>query len=298
MALRAHHQALLRNATDYARRGWPVFVLGRSKRPVANCPNCPTTRDGSGHDPETCPCLTCHGFYAATLDPARVTAMVERIPRGLLAIRTGLASGLLVVDIDPAHGGTLDRTLMNPTRTVASGGGGWHLYYQHPGPPVLSRRMPDRIGVDVKADGGYVVAPPSIHPDTRCPYRPVGDRPVNEMAPALLDVVTQSPVVTSGPPMAVSPRTRSTAVFGRGAISNPTALLNACLNSVTRAPKGQRRTTLYGAARGVARIVATGAITTTHAIDELTRVGTQAQQTDKQIRDAITGAFTAEGVSL
>ncbi|MBN1170544.1 MAG: bifunctional DNA primase/polymerase, partial [Micromonosporaceae bacterium] len=121
MALRAHHEALLRNAVDYTRRGWPVFLLGRSKRPVANCPHCPTKGEGSAHDPDTCGCLTCHGFYAATLDPDRIEAMIERVPRGLLAIRTGRASGLLVVDIDPAHGGTIDPDLMNPTRVVASG---------------------------------------------------------------------------------------------------------------------------------------------------------------------------------
>jgi hypothetical protein len=31
---------MLRAALDYVRNGWPVFVLGRSKRPVANCRAC------------------------------------------------------------------------------------------------------------------------------------------------------------------------------------------------------------------------------------------------------------------
>uniref|UniRef100_UPI001041AAFA bifunctional DNA primase/polymerase n=1 Tax=Protofrankia symbiont of Coriaria myrtifolia TaxID=1306540 RepID=UPI001041AAFA len=161
--------ALLAAAESYIEAGWPVFVLGRTKRPVANCPRC---RDaGRDHDPEACACLSCHGFYAATLDLDRVAAMLSAAPRGLLAIRTGALAGLVVVDIDPGHGGRLDPALMTPTAAVASGGGGWHLYYAHPGPPVLSRRLPGRTGVDVKADGGYVVAPPSIHPVTRTPYR-------------------------------------------------------------------------------------------------------------------------------
>ena len=54
--------------TEYIARGWPVFVLGRSKRPVANCRTC----RAPGHDRTRCDCLTCHGFYAATLDPARL----------------------------------------------------------------------------------------------------------------------------------------------------------------------------------------------------------------------------------
>ena len=63
-------------ALGYIRHGWPVFVLGRSKRPVANCPACDTA--GKGHDPAACTCLTCHGFYAATLDPARLAAMLAQ----------------------------------------------------------------------------------------------------------------------------------------------------------------------------------------------------------------------------
>ena len=86
-------------ALGYIRRGWPVFVLGQSKRPVANCPAC--KHAGPGHDPAGCCCLTCHGFHAATLNPARLAAMLAAVPRGLLAIRTGTVAGLAVVDIDP-----------------------------------------------------------------------------------------------------------------------------------------------------------------------------------------------------
>ena len=55
---------LLTAALDAADRGWPVFVLGRSKRPLANCPAC--RNPPADHDPAVCDCLTCHGFYAAT----------------------------------------------------------------------------------------------------------------------------------------------------------------------------------------------------------------------------------------
>ncbi|MBX6391391.1 MAG: bifunctional DNA primase/polymerase [Frankia sp.] len=158
----------LRAALGYTAAGWAVFALGRSKRPVANCPRCRAA--GPDHDRDACPCLTCHGFYAATGDPDRIAAMLAAVPDGLLAIRTGAPSGLVVVDIDPAHGGRLDRALMTPTATVATGGGGWHLYYRHPGEPLLSRPLPDHPGVDIKADGGYVVAPPSTHPTTHRAY--------------------------------------------------------------------------------------------------------------------------------
>src|SRR4051794_24647587 len=92
---------LLTAARDAAARGWPVFMLGRSKRPVANCNDCPP----DAHDPATCGHLTCHGFYAGTTDPQRVEQTVTAVPAGQLAARTGAVSGLVVVDVDPAHGG-------------------------------------------------------------------------------------------------------------------------------------------------------------------------------------------------
>ncbi|MEX5713950.1 bifunctional DNA primase/polymerase, partial [Parafrankia sp. FMc6] len=120
-------------ALDLITIGRWVFVLGRTKRPVANCAACQARKGDPTHDRETCPCLTCHGFYAATNQPDRAAAMLATVPDGLLAIRTGVLSGLVVVDIDPAHGGTLDQALMTPTAAVATGGAGWHLHYTHPG---------------------------------------------------------------------------------------------------------------------------------------------------------------------
>src|SRR5947208_13127801 len=92
----------LESALAYAARGWPVFLLGRTKRPVGNCRTCRAA--GPDHDRHACDCLTCHGFYAATVERARILAIFDAIPDGLLAIRTGAPSGLAVVDIDPGHG--------------------------------------------------------------------------------------------------------------------------------------------------------------------------------------------------
>src|SRR5262249_25763054 len=160
-----------------------------------------------------------------TTDPGRITAMLAAHPAGTLAIRTGRVSGLCVVDIDPRNGGTIDRELMTPTATVATGGGGWHLYYHHPGTPV-SAKLPDRPGRDIKAGGGYVVAPPSIHPAPRQPYRWVGGPPVVEMAPALVRACQPIPALT------VTAPTSPTRMRRAGAISSPAALLTSILASV------------------------------------------------------------------
>ena len=279
------HAAALR----YMRAGWPVFVLGRSKRPVANCRACKTAP--AGHDPAACGCLTCHGFHAATTDPARLAAILAAVPGGLLAIRTGTAAGLAIIDIDPRNGGAIDQALMTPTAAVATGGGGWHLYYRHPGGPLLAA-LPHRAGVDVKSDGGYVVAPPSVHPGTGQRYRWVRGRAVAEMPPALRAALTPPPPAAAPPPRTGPPPTRAA-----GGISSPAALLAAHLRAVRAAPEGRRRHTLYGAARGVARMVAAGAITEADARAALTAAGLAAQQTGRDIRAAIDGAFRDEGAA-
>ncbi len=296
---------MLPAAVAYADRGWPVFVLGRSKRPVANCDAC--RQAPAGHDPTACECLTCHSFYAATCDRNRIVAMLAAVPAGLLAIRTGAESGLVIVDIDPRNGGALDRTLMTPTAAVATGGGGWHLYYAHPGGTLPSRPLADRPGVDIKADGGLVVAPPSAHPVTGRRYQWTGTRPVAEMPPALVAAcrTPPPPVVQpvdrrdiSLPRRPGVPAGRHDARHGGGGISNPDALLAAHLAAVARAPEGRRRTTLYGAARGIARIVAAGHLTIDQAHAALTDAGHAADQTDRDITAAITGGFRDEGVPL
>ena len=274
----------------YIAAGWPVFLLGRSKRPVANCAACHAA--GDTHDRGACQCLTCHGFYAATTDVERLAAMLAAVPRGLLAIRTGIVAGLAVVDIDPRNGGRIDRDLMTPTATVTTGGGGWHLYYRHPGGP-LAAKLPGRAGVDVKGDGGYVAAPPSRHPGTGRPYWWANRRDVAEMPPALrAALIPAPPPAADSAPLSGPPRTRSA-----GGISSPDALLAAHLRAVQTAPEGRRRVTLYGAARGVARMVAAGAITETDARAALTAAGLAAEQTPRDVRAAIDGAFHDEGAA-
>ncbi|GAA3293122.1 bifunctional DNA primase/polymerase [Dactylosporangium vinaceum] len=281
-------EPLLRNALDYAGRGWPVFLLGRTKRPMANCDAC---RDaGPDHDRDACPCLFCHGLYAATTDPERIAAMVAAQPTGLLAIRTGAVAGLVVVDIDPGHGGALDPALMPQTACVVTGSGGWHLYYRHPGTPVLNSQGRLGEGIDVRGDGGYVVAPPSIHPRTRRPYRWAGGRPVVEMPPALITACRPAPAATTTTP-------RVTSSTPAGGISSPDALLRSLLDTVRHAPKGRRRSTLYGCARGVARMVAADAISLRDAMNALYDAGMGAGQTDRETRAAIAGGFRDEGVA-
>ena len=119
--------------------------------------------------------ITAHGVKDASRNPVQIERWWPGDARHNIGAR--VPSCLLVLDIDPQNGGTLDALhdivggRLPRTLTVHSGRGtgGRHLYFHHPGGPVSSVRLP--AGVDVKTNTGYCVMPPSLHPATGEPYR-------------------------------------------------------------------------------------------------------------------------------
>ena len=77
-------------------------------------------------------------------------------PNANIGLITGKISNLIVIDVE--EGG--DITRFPETDTVRTGGGGWHLYYAYEPFENKTRIFPL---TDIRGDGGYVVAPPSIH---------------------------------------------------------------------------------------------------------------------------------------
>ena len=84
-------------------------------------------------------------------------------PNANFGIITG--NGLVVIDVDARHGGleSLEqiRDLINPTMTVKTGRGGYHFYYKTD--EEIRNRANVLPGIDVRGEGGYVVAPGSLH---------------------------------------------------------------------------------------------------------------------------------------
>jgi hypothetical protein len=169
----ARTDEMLHAALSYIARGWLVFVLSASKAPVANCEQC-AAEHVTPRQMEACRCLCCHGFYAATLVPDRVAEMIRLHPRGLLAVRAGAPSGIAVADVDrrgiPAMRKFVDDGLLPRTVAAQTGGGGYHFVYTHPGVKIRSGANKYEPGIDSKADGGYIVVAPSVHPQTGRPY--------------------------------------------------------------------------------------------------------------------------------
>lgn len=140
------------HALAYAARGWSVIPIeARGKRPL----------------------VAWLEFQSRRAMPEEIATWYGRWPEANVGIVTGRVSGLVVVDIDARHDGASSLAALESehgpvARTVqaATGGGGRHCYFAHPGGAV-----PNRVGlapgIDLRGDGGCVVAPPSIHPSGR-----------------------------------------------------------------------------------------------------------------------------------
>lgn len=101
-------------------------------------------------------------FQQTPADEATLTTWHQQYPGCNWALITGAVSGVIVLDVDARRGGeaSLRGRHLPPTRTTRTPGGGVHYYYQRPSGTVPC--VPDILpGCDLKADGGYVLVPPS-----------------------------------------------------------------------------------------------------------------------------------------
>jgi hypothetical protein len=149
----------LQAALEYHRTGFsvvPVHWVTRQGR--CSCGNIKCANPGKH------PSIRWTPYKTQRADQNQIRAWWKRWPQANVGIVTGKISNLVVVDVDGPEGEeSLKRAGIDlpTTPTVLTGGGGRHLYYRYSeqaktGTGVLPR-------VDVRADGGFVVAPPSGH---------------------------------------------------------------------------------------------------------------------------------------
>ncbi len=130
----------LEAAIEYAKDGYSVIPIswnGKMKKPLVRWEEWQNRR----------------------ADETQIRAWWKSFPQAGVGIVTGEISNLVVMDVDPKHGGT-DEGFPPTDRVVATGGGGQHHYYEY---VIGARNRTGDNGVDVRAEGGYVVAPPSKH---------------------------------------------------------------------------------------------------------------------------------------
>lgn len=154
------------HARGYINRGWAVVPLWWPKFAlVCACPSGKDCRSPGKHPMKT--------DWAAK--PLRTGLDVDlwwsRHPLCNVGIATGEASGFIVLDIDPDKGGwdSFNRIVKKhgkiPSTIVSvTGSGGRHVLFRHPG---KGQKIKNAIGylpgIDIRGDGGQIVAPPSLH---------------------------------------------------------------------------------------------------------------------------------------
>ncbi len=159
----------LAGAIECGKRGFRVFPVHSVRGTTCTCQG---WRDK--HDMGPCEHPGKHPRFRnwqerATTDPVAIEEFWWNHKGDNVAIATGAGSGIFVLDIDVRNGGgdSLDTLIhqhgrMPDTLEAVTGSRGRHFYFQHPGVTV-----PNMVGllagIDVRGDGGLVVAPPSIH---------------------------------------------------------------------------------------------------------------------------------------
>jgi Bifunctional DNA primase/polymerase, N-terminal/Primase C terminal 1 (PriCT-1) len=115
---------------------------------------------------------TVNGLKDATTDPEAIAAWWQQDPDFNIAIATGAASGIFVIDVDGFDAEAAMRRLeaehdaLPPSVEVITARGR-HIYFKMPDTDLRNSAGKIAPGLDVRATGGYVLAPPSIHPTGR-----------------------------------------------------------------------------------------------------------------------------------
>lgn len=217
------HDAVLTAALTYAAHGWPVFPCN----PLNKHP------------------LTEHGFQNATTNEGQIRAWWAMWPQANVAFPTGSVSGIDVLDVDADHGGFESLAVLQQrvaewptTLCVRTGGGGRHFFFRHVEHCRNTTELDGLNGIDVRGDGGYVIAPPSLHASgQRYLWMVQPPTPVAPWPEAWLDVLPRRHAAASRK--------------GRDPVSAVTTVL----------PEGQRNSALYTIARSLrARGLAPNAI--------------------------------------
>jgi hypothetical protein len=256
---------LAQAAHDYAAEGFAVFPLRvRDKPPLPGS----TGKDAASADVETVVAWWSGKRSLPTKADWKGRAVIAG-PKSNVAIATGAISGFWVFDIDGAEGEAALAALetrhgaLPVTPEQQTGKGRQLLFRWDPARPVrnMSKRSRERIGpeVDVRGDGGYIVAPPSIHPSGRT-YAWVEGRSPHELAfaaaPAwLMDLV--SPVEAPAP--AAQPSRPRPRVEGNATRYGEKALDGICAD-LRRQGAGGRNDAIFQAGCRVGSLCAGGEI--------------------------------------
>lgn len=144
-------EGLLEHALIYAKNGWRVFPCN-GKVPI-----------------------TPNGFKDSSIDEEQIRKWWKENPQANIGIETGIRSGIVVLDIDSKNDGfksmseiSMKEGKLKDTVRAYTANGGYHCYFIYQAD--IASRNGFSPGIDIKSDGGYVIAPPSRLDDKRRYY--------------------------------------------------------------------------------------------------------------------------------
>lgn len=133
--------SLYSRALQFAVNGYSVIPVGLDKKPLLK---------------------SWKQYQTKAADDAQIEKWWQQFPHANIGIVTGKVSGITVIDLDTNEEGEVRTPLSTfpETFTVRTGNGGYHLYYKyHPGLSISANQYPQYPGLDMRSDGGFVVAP-------------------------------------------------------------------------------------------------------------------------------------------
>ena len=276
-------------ALRYHRSGWvplPTFeIRTRDSRPVCSCPAGLACASPGKH-----PRVRWRELEAP--DEDQIATWWRRWPGAGIALRTGGATGLVVLDVDPAHGGdetlevlTRAEEMLPATLAVATGGGGRHYYFSAPGAKLgndAGRALGP--GLDVRADGGIVIAPPTRHLSGRR-YQ-WADGPLAPLPAWIAARLERAAPPTAASHPAVPELPAGATRYGAAALAEEGA-------AVARAAEGFRNHTLNRAAFRMGQLVSGGEVASADATDYLLSSAMTAGLSEVEARGTIDSGLAA-----
>lgn len=268
---------LLEVALIYADLGWPVFPCKpRGKTPITE-----------------------HGLKDASTDLDQIGAWWDRTPDANVAIATGVAFDVLDVDVlerdevGNVIGTPLDAWLPNDSPLIAgptvATGKGAHVYFATTG---IGNRAGVIPGVDWRGQGGYVIAPPSVHPNGAI-YR--FERGSNDPEYGVWTTLSPPAPWLFG---LLKPKKQSFRSFGSSTTTSSAgayarrALENEC-GRVMLAAEGTRNHTLNSAAFSLGQLVATGSIGVDEVIEGLLLAASRAGLDETESRATVASGLNS-----
>src|SRR5581483_2759319 len=224
---------MLKAALDYAERGLSVIpIKPQAKQPL----------------------IKWKPYRGRRATPNEIRAWLRQWPDANIGIVTGAISGIVVLDCDSDDAMAFARQWGLPELAPrVKTGNGWHIYFAHPGYRVRNFVKQDGDAIDLRGDGGFIVAPPSVHPSGsayRWELKADDLPPIPDWLAQIIAEKPKKPTQQNGNghnPQAYS----GTTPYARAA-------LQAELEKLRNTPEGSRNDQLNRSAYNVFRLMAGG----------------------------------------